>query len=181
MPLVLLPASGDLLPTSSINSHSKSPLTITFIREVTLRGFGSSSSLRLPKLQTTLQNRLGDDVIAAHRFNALRLDRPISRLGHSIAGEELSSVGTRYTEKVFALIYIDAGYSYALYDKADGDPVLDTPSSCGTKLEANSASRHASKQPQNSLMGSTTETRQLEQSLQQRKEDLSDISPASSR
>lgn len=36
-------------------------------------------------------------------------------MGHSIAGEELSSVGSRYPERVAGLIYLDAAYSYAYY------------------------------------------------------------------
>lgn len=37
-------------------------------------------------------------------------------VGHSIAGQELSSIGSRRPEKVAGLIYLDAGYSYAFYD-----------------------------------------------------------------
>jgi pimeloyl-ACP methyl ester carboxylesterase len=34
-------------------------------------------------------------------------------VGHSIAGQELSSIGTRYPNRVGALVYLDAGYPYA--------------------------------------------------------------------
>jgi pimeloyl-ACP methyl ester carboxylesterase len=37
-------------------------------------------------------------------------------VGHSIAGEELSSIGTRYPEKVSGLIYLEAGYQDAFYE-----------------------------------------------------------------
>ena len=47
-------------------------------------------------------------------------------VGHSIAGEELSSVGSRYPEKVSGLIYLDAAYRYAFYDPANGDYGLDS-------------------------------------------------------
>jgi len=47
-------------------------------------------------------------------------------VGHSIAGEELSSVGTRHPEKVAGLIYLDAGFPYAYYDGSRGDLLLDT-------------------------------------------------------
>jgi pimeloyl-ACP methyl ester carboxylesterase len=47
-------------------------------------------------------------------------------VGHSIAGEELSSIGSRHPEKVAGLIYLDAGYSYAYYDAARGDMLLDS-------------------------------------------------------
>jgi len=41
-------------------------------------------------------------------------------VGHSIAGEELSSVGSRHPEKVAGLVYLDAGYGYAYYDRSRG-------------------------------------------------------------
>lgn len=47
--------------------------------------------------------------------------------GHSIAGEELSSIGSRHPERVAGLIYLDAGYWFALYPgvphgfEVDGD------------------------------------------------------------
>jgi pimeloyl-ACP methyl ester carboxylesterase len=56
---------------------------------------------------------------------ALKLDRPIL-VGHSLAGEELSSVGSRHPEKVSGLIYLDAGYRYA-YDPSPSDPSLPQP------------------------------------------------------
>jgi len=46
-------------------------------------------------------------------------------MGHSIGGEELSSVGSRHPEKVSGLIYLDAAYSYAYYDRSRGDLNLD--------------------------------------------------------
>lgn len=47
-------------------------------------------------------------------------------VGHSIAGEELSSIGSRSPEKVAGLIYLDAGGPYALYDSSRGDLQLDS-------------------------------------------------------
>jgi pimeloyl-ACP methyl ester carboxylesterase len=47
-------------------------------------------------------------------------------VGHSIAGEELSSVATRHPEKVAGLIYLEAGYPYAFYDRSRGDATIDT-------------------------------------------------------
>ena len=57
-------------------------------------------------------------------IDALKLDRPIL-VGHSIAGEELSSVGSRHPEKVAGLIYLEAGYPYAYYDRSLGDVQID--------------------------------------------------------
>jgi pimeloyl-ACP methyl ester carboxylesterase len=50
-------------------------------------------------------------------MKALHIDRPVL-VGHSIAGEELSSVGSRFPEKVSGLIYLDAATDFALYDPA---------------------------------------------------------------
>jgi pimeloyl-ACP methyl ester carboxylesterase len=46
-------------------------------------------------------------------------------IGHSIAGEELSSVGSRYPDKVAGLIYLDAVNGYSFYSADEGDWVLD--------------------------------------------------------
>jgi pimeloyl-ACP methyl ester carboxylesterase len=54
----------------------------------------------------------------------LNLNHPIL-VGHSIAGEELSSVGSRHPEKMSGLIYLDAAYGYAFYDQSYGDLLLD--------------------------------------------------------
>jgi pimeloyl-ACP methyl ester carboxylesterase len=45
--------------------------------------------------------------------------------GHSLTGEELSSVESRHPERVAGLIYLDAGYSYAYYDRSRGDLGID--------------------------------------------------------
>jgi non-heme chloroperoxidase len=58
----------------------------------------------------------GDDALAV--IDALKISKPVLA-GHSLGGEELSSVGTRHPEKVSGLIYLDAGYSYA-FDNGKG-------------------------------------------------------------
>jgi pimeloyl-ACP methyl ester carboxylesterase len=40
-------------------------------------------------------------------LDALKLDRPVL-VGHSIAGEELTDVGSRHPEKIAGLVYLDA-------------------------------------------------------------------------
>ena len=85
---------------------------------VTRRGFGTSS---VPETGYSA-DRLGDDVLQVIDF--LKLTRPIL-VGVSIAGEELSSVGSRHPEKVAGLIYLDAGYDYAYYDRSRGSLDLD--------------------------------------------------------
>ena len=67
-------------------------------------------------------DQLGDDVVAVMDF--LRLEKPVL-VGHSLGGEELSSVASRHPEKVAGLVYLDAAYGYAFYDAAVGDPILD--------------------------------------------------------
>ena len=85
---------------------------------ITRRGFGISSVAR-PIDETSYDaDRLGDDVLAV--LAALKIDRPILA-GHSIAGQELSSIGSRHPEKIAGLIYLDAAYAYALYDPAHVD------------------------------------------------------------
>jgi len=88
---------------------------------ITRRGSGASSK---PEATDANYNadRLGDDVLAV--IDALKLDRPVL-VGHSIAGEELSSVGSRHPEKVSGLVYLDAAYSFAFYDEALGDAGVD--------------------------------------------------------
>lgn len=49
----------------------------------------------------------------------LGLDHPVL-VGESLGGQELSSVGSRRPEKVDGLIYLDAGYQYAYYDRSKG-------------------------------------------------------------
>src|ERR1700735_1012705 len=79
---------------------------------ITRRGFGASSA---PATGYTA-DRLGDDVLAV--LDALKLNRPVL-VGHSLGGEEMSSVGSRHPERVAGLIYLDC-YGYAYYDRLHG-------------------------------------------------------------
>lgn len=85
---------------------------------VTRRGFGRSSA---PPFGYGADS-LADDILAV--VDSLGLRRPILA-GHSIAGQELSSVGNRYPEKVSGLIYLDAGFSYAFYDESHRSPTIE--------------------------------------------------------
>jgi non-heme chloroperoxidase len=87
---------------------------------ITRRGYGASSS----PSSGYAANRLGDDVIDI--LDALKIVHPVL-VGHSIAGEELSSVGTRYPARIAGLVYLDAGYLYAYQNPASRDlaPELD--------------------------------------------------------
>jgi len=50
-------------------------------------------------------------------MQAIHIERPVL-VGHSIAGQELSSIGSRFPEKVSGLVYLDAATSFAFYDPA---------------------------------------------------------------
>lgn len=91
---------------------------------ITRRGFGASSAPK-PDCGNYSADRLGDDVIGV--IDNLKIGRPIL-VGHSLAGEELSSIGSRFPDRVAGLIYLDAANSYAFYDDgaAQGDPIVDT-------------------------------------------------------
>lgn len=111
-PLILLAGLGN---TAHVFDHLAPKLISSYhVYGITRRGFGLSSA-PVPTDDNYDADRLGDDVLAV--IATLKLDRPIVA-GHSIAGEELSSIGSRYPEKVAGLIYLDAAFAYAFYDPA---------------------------------------------------------------
>ncbi len=87
---------------------------------VTRRGFGASSA---PATGYSA-DRLGKDVLAV--MDTLKIDRPVL-IGHSLAGEELSYIGSQDPKKVAGLIYLDAGYGYAFYDPSKDLDVQSVP------------------------------------------------------
>ena len=118
-PLVLLAGLGN---TAHVFDKFAPKLTTTcHVYGITRRGFGASSAPS-PSESSYSADRLGDDVLAV--LDALKLNRPVLA-GHSLAGEELSSVGSRHPDRVAGLIYLDAGYSYAYYDRSRGDFGID--------------------------------------------------------
>ena len=86
---------------------------------ITRRGFGASSA---PAFGYSA-DRLGDDVLAV--LDALKIEKPVL-VGHSIGGEELSSVGSRHPERLAGLIYLDSAYDYAYYDPSIGSLYIDS-------------------------------------------------------
>jgi non-heme chloroperoxidase len=109
-PVVLLTGLGN---NAHVYDQFAPKLTASYhVLAITRRGFGASST----PAGGYSADRLGDDVLEV--LQALNISRPIL-VGHSIAGEELSSIGTRHPEKVAALIYLEAGYPYALYSGGD--------------------------------------------------------------
>jgi pimeloyl-ACP methyl ester carboxylesterase len=112
-PLVFLAGQGR-------TGHNFDQLALKFtgthhVYAVTRRGYGVSS-IPPPTDENYDPDRMGDDVLAV--MAALKIEKPVIA-GHSIAGEELSSIGSRHPEKVAGLIYLDAAYGYAFYDPAN--------------------------------------------------------------
>jgi non-heme chloroperoxidase len=81
---------------------------------ITRRGFGASSR-PIPTNGSYSADHLGDDVLAV--MKELQIERPVL-VGHSLAGQELSSIGSRFPQKVSGLIYLDAATTFAFYDPA---------------------------------------------------------------
>lgn len=118
-PLMFLAGGGDtahafdsFAPQFTVNHH---------VYAITRRGFGNSDKPE-PTYENYSADRLGEDVLAV--IDALRLNRPVL-MGHSLAGEELSFVGGRNPENVAGLIYLDAGYAYAFYDRGHASTAVD--------------------------------------------------------
>lgn len=131
---------------------------------ITRRGFGESST---PDSGYS-SDRLGDDVLAV--MDALKINRPVL-VGHSIAGEELSSIGSRHPEKVAGLIYLDAAYSYAFYDASQGDLNID---SIDVKRKLDQLGPGAPPQERKQLVQELlkTDLPQLEKDLQEESKNL---------
>jgi non-heme chloroperoxidase len=110
--LVLLAGGGntahvyaDLAPRLAKHFH---------VYGITRRGSGVSSAP--PSGYTPKQ--LGDDIVAV--LDTLHLTDPVLA-GHSIAGEEMSAVSKYHPGRASALIYLDAGGAFALYNPQHGD------------------------------------------------------------
>jgi non-heme chloroperoxidase len=98
-PIVLLAGLGN---TAHVFDEFASRLTpLGHVYGITRRGYGKSS---VPA-QGYDADRLADDVLAV--LDALKLERPVL-VGHSIAGEELSSLAARYPRRAAGLVYLDA-------------------------------------------------------------------------
>jgi non-heme chloroperoxidase len=115
-PLVLLAGLGD---TAHVFDGFAPKLTSEYhVYGITRRGFGASS---IPASGYSA-DQLGDDVLAV--LDTLNLDRPVL-VGHSIAGEELSSIATRKPERIAGLIYLEAGYALAFYHRSRATLAMD--------------------------------------------------------
>jgi len=109
-PLVLLAGGGD---TAHVFDDFAPKLTASFhVYGITRRGFGESGY----SASEYGADRLGDDVLNV--LDSLTLKRPVL-VGHSIAGQEMSSVASRHPSRIAGLVYLDAGYPYA-FDNGKG-------------------------------------------------------------
>jgi non-heme chloroperoxidase len=88
---------------------------------ISQQGFGKSSAPD-PTATNYTADHLADGILAV--LSQLNISRPVL-VGHSQAGEELSSIGSRFPIRVAGLVYLDAGYSYAFYSPAIGDIAID--------------------------------------------------------
>src|SRR6476646_692952 len=114
--VVLVPGLGNTAHISEVVAPKLTEYYHVF--GVTRRAVGASSA----PASGYGADRLGDDVLAV--IEKLAISKPVLA-GHSLGGEELSSIGSRHPEKVAGLIYLDAGYAYAFYDQSRGDMTID--------------------------------------------------------
>jgi non-heme chloroperoxidase len=99
-PMVLLTGSGN---TAHVFDDFAGKLTaIAHVYGITRRGFGASSH---PESGYTDQ-RLADDVLRV--LDSLKLAAPVLA-GHSMAGNELTTLASQHPHRVSGLIYLEAG------------------------------------------------------------------------
>jgi len=139
-PLILLAGLGH---TAHVFDDFAPRLTDRYhVLGITRRGYGASST----PVKGYTARQLADDVLAV--IDRLNLTRPIIA-GHSIAGEEMSSLAARHADRVSGLIYLDAAYDRS-------DPVLQAATKrtrAPTPTAADFASIHALQGFQERLLG----------------------------
>jgi pimeloyl-ACP methyl ester carboxylesterase len=109
-PLVLLNGAGGT--AHGFDDFAPKLTSLGHVYGITRRGCGASSA----PVSGYGADRLGDDVLAV--MESFNIVRPVL-VGESLGGEELSSVGSRYPDRVAGLVYLDAGYQYA-FDNGKG-------------------------------------------------------------
>ncbi len=127
-PLVMLPGNG---LTAHVFSQFAAKLTPQYhVYGITPRGFGASSAPTVPwpvfsevapntyELKPIHNNpydadQIGDDIIEV--LKTMHIRRPVL-VGHSIAGEYLTSVASRYPNDIAGLVFLDAFAEFAFSD-----------------------------------------------------------------
>jgi pimeloyl-ACP methyl ester carboxylesterase len=99
--VVLLAGYGD---TAHIfDSFAPKLANICHVYGITRRGFAASDA---PASGYSV-DRLAADVVAV--LDSLKLNRPVLA-GHSVAGDELTTLACRHSERIGGLVYLDAAY-----------------------------------------------------------------------
>jgi pimeloyl-ACP methyl ester carboxylesterase len=110
-PMVLLTGLGDV--ATVYDDFAFQWTNFYHVIGITRRGYGMSSK---PASGYDVPTRARDDVKVLDAFGI----RSATFVGHSIAGEELSRLGSAYANRVDKLVYMDA-YDYADRFKISGD------------------------------------------------------------
>jgi non-heme chloroperoxidase len=166
-PVVLLTGFGT--NAHSYDKFAPKLVPVYHVYAITRRGFGVSSA---PATGYSA-DRLGDDVLEV--LDQLKINRPVL-VGHSLGGEELSSIGSRHPEKVAGLVYLDAAYGFAYYDAAHGYLNIDV-NDLRKKLDALQSTRLA-EQANLAQELLTTDLPRLERDLQEIQKDARVTPPA---
>lgn len=167
-PLVLLTGLAD---NAHIFDQFAPKLTAQFhVFGISRRGRGASST-PTPEVRNYTAGRLGEDVLAV--IDALHLDKPIL-VGHSIAGEELSYIGSHYPEKVAGVVYLEAGYPYALYDQANGELELDA---IHLRKQLGQFTNGYAQEPVNDYEGLRSNLALVEKEIKQHEDETRDLPP----
>ena len=106
-PIIFLAGAGDT--AHRFNNFAPQFTNHHHVYGITRRRTGDSSS-PAPANGNYTADHLGDDVLAA--MKSLGIRRPVL-VGHSLAGQELSSIGSRFPDKVAGLVYLDAATGFA--------------------------------------------------------------------
>ena len=116
--IVLLAGGGD---TAHVYDELAPKLTPEYhVFGITRRGFGASSK---PTTGYSTAS-LADDILRV--LDALKIDKPVL-IGHSVAGDEMSSIGARRSDRIAGLIYLDAA--------SDRTYVLPPDQKCGADCD----------------------------------------------
>jgi pimeloyl-ACP methyl ester carboxylesterase len=133
-PVVLLAGNGQT--AHSFDEFGPALTRFYHVYGITRRGFGASSR---PAVGYRTDRR-ADDVLAV--IDSLRLERPVLA-GHSLAGDELSSISFRRADRVGGFVYLDCYGAYfdstqsdMLVNAAELNRHLDEVREAGTKGKA---------------------------------------------
>jgi pimeloyl-ACP methyl ester carboxylesterase len=112
--VVLVPGNGQT--AHAFDEFAPALARFYHVVAITRRGFGASSA----PASGYRTDRRADDILAV--IDSLRLKRPVVA-GHSLGGDELSSIGSRHPDRVAGLVYLDpSGGSF--FDGTRGDYIV---------------------------------------------------------